>query len=145
MRIDGRWLRFPDGIERPVIDAHLLLPGGQLATLSLVIDTGADFTVLAYTVAQQLGAYVQPTPLKQSAIGVGGVVLMQALGVDLLFTATSGQQARLSGPIPVLAQPSSLEFSVLGRNALDLFELVYSRQRQILSLLTAPDTFVLTS
>jgi hypothetical protein len=144
MRIDGRWLRFPDGIERPVIDAHLLLSGGQLAALSLVIDTGADFTVLAYVVAQQLGAYVQPTPLKQSALGVGGVVLMQALGVDLLLTASSGQQARLSGPIPVLTSASSLEFSVLGRNALDLFDLVYSRQRQVIALLRAPDTFAFT-
>jgi hypothetical protein len=98
-------------------------------TLPLVIDTGADFTVLAYAVAQQLGAYVQPSPLKQSAIGVGGVVLMQVLSVDLLFTAPSGQQARLSGPIPVLTQASSLEFSVLRRNALDLFDLVYSPQR----------------
>jgi hypothetical protein len=53
------------------------------------------------------------------------MVLLQVLGVDLILTATSGQQARLSGPIPVLTQASSLEFSVLGRNALDLFDLVY--------------------
>src|SRR5437016_3279181 len=101
MHIEGRWLRFPDGVERPVIDGHLLLPGGQLAALPLVIDTGADFTVLAYSAAQQLAAYVQPAPLKQSAIGVGGAVLIEALGIDLILTATSGQQARLNGPIPV--------------------------------------------
>jgi hypothetical protein len=74
MRIEGRWLHFPDRVERPVIDSHLLLPGGQLVALPLVIDTGADFTVLAYAVAQQLEAYVQPAPLKQPAIGVGGMV-----------------------------------------------------------------------
>jgi hypothetical protein len=143
MRIEGRWLSFPGGVERPIIDGHLLLPGGQLASLPLVIDTGADFTVLAYDVAQQLAMYVQPAPLKQSAIGVGGAVLMQALGVDLILTATSGQQARLNGPIPVLSHPSSLEFSVLGRNGLDLFDFVYSRRRRTIALLTAPDTFTL--
>jgi len=38
MRIEGRWLRFPDGVERPVIEGHLRLPGGQFAAVSLVID-----------------------------------------------------------------------------------------------------------
>lgn len=144
MRIDGRWLSFPDGVERPVIDVHLLLPGGQQAALSLVIDTGADFTVLAHTVAQQLASYVQPVPFGQAAIGVGGTTPMLSLSVDLVFTSTSGQQARLSGPIPVLSSQSALEFSVLGRNAIDFFELVYSRQRGIIALLTSPDTFTLS-
>lgn len=143
MRIDGRWLSFPDGVERPVIDAHLLLPGGQLAALPFVVDSGADFTVLAHTVLQQLAPYVQPVPFGQVAVGVGGMTAMQALGVDLVLTAVSGQQARLNGPIPVLSSQAGLEFSVLGRNALDLFEFVYSRQRGIIALLTPPDTFTL--
>lgn len=144
MRIEGRWLRFPDGVERPVVDCHLLLPGGQLAALPLVLDTGADFTVLAYSTIQQLAPYVPPTPLSQGAVGVGGTVPMLAFGIDLILTAASGQQARLSGPIPVMSNPASLEFSVLGRNALDFFDLIYSRRRGIIALLTSPDTFSLT-
>ncbi|MBC8162791.1 MAG: hypothetical protein H7Z42_16395 [Roseiflexaceae bacterium] len=145
MRIDGRWFRFPDGIERPVVDAHLLLPGGQLAALSLVIDSGADFTVLTHTVIQQPAPYVQPIPFGQVAIGVGGTTAMQALSVDLVLTAISGQQARLSGPIPVLSSQSGLAFSALGRNAIDLFDLIYSQRRGLIALLTSPDTFTLSS
>jgi len=47
MRIDGRWMRSADGFERPVIDAHLLLPTRQLIAVSFLLDTGADMTIVS--------------------------------------------------------------------------------------------------
>src|SRR5262245_37303953 len=62
MRIEGRWLRGADGIERPVLDGYLAVPGGFRLALSFLIDTGADSTVLAPDVAQRLAGVAQPTP-----------------------------------------------------------------------------------
>src|SRR5258706_9665935 len=59
MRIEGRWLRFPDGVERPVIDAHLLLPTRQLIAVPFLLDTGADMTIVSYDVARSLAAFLQ--------------------------------------------------------------------------------------
>lgn len=93
MRIEGRWLAGTDG--------------GVLIPLSLLIDTGADLTVLSHSVAAQPDGVVQP--------------------VRTEFLA-----------------PGSLELSVIGRNLLDQFTLIYSRPQGTLLLLTPPDTFALS-
>ncbi|NJK81976.1 MAG: hypothetical protein HC914_19800 [Chloroflexaceae bacterium] len=60
--------------------------------------------------------------------------------VGLLFTGTDGRQVLLNGPIPTLAAPADPDLSVLGRDVLDRFALVYSRTRTIIALLTPPDS-----
>jgi hypothetical protein len=144
MRIDGRWLRCTDGIERPVVDVHLVLPTRQLAALPMLVDTGADFTILAYAVGQSLSAYLQTTPVNTTAQGIGGQIPTHMLNVRLLFTSMGGRQVMLNGPIPTFATPANPDFSVLGRDVLDRFELVYSRTRAIIALLISPDSFTLT-
>lgn len=57
MRIDGRWLVCDDGFERPFVPAHLLLPTRHLARIDLLLDTGADFTLLSYALGQSLAVY----------------------------------------------------------------------------------------
>lgn len=145
MRIEGRWLLCTDGIERPVIDIHLLLADGHLAALPILIDTGADSTVLSYTVVQSLAGYVQPTTPHITAQSVTGSIETSLLNVDIIFTATCGQQVKLKGPVPSFATPASVDLSVLGRDALDHFDLVYSRSQKLIVLLTHPDTFTLSS
>jgi hypothetical protein len=144
MRIEGRWLLCSDGIERPVIDVHLVLPTRQVAALPMLLDTGADFTILAYAAGQSLATYLQPTPASTTAQGIGGQFPTQMLNVGLLFTGTDGRQVMLNGPIPTLAAPANPDLSVLGRDVLDRFELVYSRTRSSITLLTPPDSFTIT-
>jgi hypothetical protein len=100
MRINGRWLLCADGIERPVFDVQLLLPSGQVATTPFLLDTGADLTIVAYGVAQQLAAYTTLTPSSNPAIGVGGATPTQLLAVDFVLTATDNKRVLLQGPIP---------------------------------------------
>jgi hypothetical protein len=141
MRIEGRWLTGADGVERPVFDGFIAAPGG----IQLAVSTGADVTVLAADVAQQLVAIVQPTPTTISVGGVGGIEQLHELAVDLLMPTTSGQRARIRGPLPIILTPGSLELSVIGRNLLDQFTLIYSRPQGTLLLLTPPDTFTLST
>lgn len=141
MRIEGRWIVGADGVERPVFDGVIALPDGRHLALSLLIDTGADLTVLAPSVAEQLAASVQPTPTETVVSGVGGTQRIYELAVDLLLPTTTGQRARIRGPLPVILEPDSLELSVIGRNLLDQFTLIYSQPHHTLLLLTPPDSF----
>ncbi len=143
MRLEGRWLAGADGVERPVFDGLLAAPGGVQVAVALLIDTGADLTVLAPAVAEQLVGIVQPTPTETVVGGVGGTQQVYELAVDLLLPTTTGQRARIRGPLPILLEPGSLELSVIGRNLLDQFTLIYSRPHHMLLLLTPPDTFTL--
>lgn len=141
MRIEGRWLAGADGVERPVVAGYLSAPDGRQVALNLLIDTGADSTILAPEAAQMLADSVQPVPLNATAAGVGGTLPMYELAVDLLLPTTSGQRARIHGPLPILLAPGSLELSVIGRNLLDQFTLIYSRPKGVLLLLTPPDKY----
>ena len=143
MRIEGRWLVGIDGVERPVFDGYLEVPSGIQLAVSLLIDTGADFTVLAPDVAQQFVSVVRPTPTSTTAGGIGGTQPVHELAVDLLLPTTSGQRARIRGPLPILLAPGSLELSVIGRDLLDQFALIYDRPQSVLLLLALPDTFAL--
>ncbi len=141
MRIDGRWVTGADGVERPIFDAVLLHSGGQRYPIQLVLDTGADFTLATYDVGQALAAAVlpQPGPVASSAGGTAPTLL---LDVTLAFTTTDGRLVGFRGPIPALAVPSLLDFSVLGRNAIDLLALAYDRPRGLLALVGPPDQVV---
>ncbi len=143
MRIEGRWLAGADGVERPVFDGMIAAPDGAQLTVSLLVDTGADITVLAPTVAEQLAASVQPVPTEMVVGGVGGTQQVYEIAVDLLLPTTSGQRARIRGPLPVILEPGSLDLSVIGRNLLDQFTLIYSRPQNTLLLLIPPDSFTL--
>lgn len=143
MRIKGKWQTGADGIARPVFEGYVATANGNQFPVTLLIDTGADLTVLAPTVAQQLAGMVQPTALDTTASGVGGTLQLHELAVDLLLPTTSGRRARIHGPLPVLLNSGSLEFSVLGRDVLDQFALIYARPQDELLLLIPPDTFLL--
>jgi predicted aspartyl protease len=143
MHIEGHWLADADGVERPVFHGVIVAPGGVQLAISLLVDTGADITVLAPAVAQQLSDIVQPTLTTTVAGGVGGTQQVYELAVDLLLPTTSGQRARIRGPLPVLLASGALDRSVIGRNLLDQFTLIYSRPQRLLLLLTPPDTFTL--
>ena len=138
MQIEGRWVIGAEGVERPVFDAVLLHGGGQRYPTQLVLDTGADFTLLTYDIGQALAATTlpQPGPIASSAGGTATTIL---LDVTLAFTTTEGRLVGLHGPVPALAIPSLLNFSVLGRNAIDLLALAYDRRRGLLALVGPPD------
>ncbi len=139
MRIEGRWLLGSDGVERPVVDGYISGSDGIQLPLSFLIDTGADLSILAPDVAQQLSGVDQPVLTSGTATGIGGSLPMYELAVDLLLPTKSGQRVRIHGPLPILLEPGSLELSVIGRDVLDQFTVVYSRSQDLILLLTPPD------
>ena len=54
MRINGEWLRFEDGIVRPVIRGEILGDNGLWVAAEFLVDTGADRTVISAPVLESL-------------------------------------------------------------------------------------------
>ena len=52
MRFNGEWLQCDDGIIRPVIRAEILTGDGGWRVFELLIDTGADRTVISANVTE---------------------------------------------------------------------------------------------
>jgi len=55
MRFNGRWFQCDDGVSRPVIRGEIQTANGDWEFLELLIDTGADRTVLSADVLGFLG------------------------------------------------------------------------------------------
>lgn len=142
MRIDGRWMVCSDGFERPIVPTHLLLPDGQTMPVPMLLDTGADFTFLTYTILQSLNDYVHAEQ-PPAASGVGGDMPIALVNVDLMLQTNTGKMLKFRGPIQAFASPTSFEISVMGRDVLDRFEIVYARSRNLIALITAPDSVVI--
>jgi hypothetical protein len=107
-----------------------------------LVDTGADFTVVSYTVAMALSTYFLPTLMPQ-AISMGGMNTIQLLDAGLVFLAADGRGYGFQGPIQALASPSTLALSVLGRDIIERFQLIYDRTQGNIVLLSPPDALPL--
>ncbi len=70
MRINGEWLSCEDQETRPVIRGEVLRANGSWRRLELLIDTGADRTVLSADVLLSSGL---PTSVAEHGFrGIGG-------------------------------------------------------------------------
>lgn len=126
------------GRRRPFVDAHLVFPTlGLAGRVPLLIDTGADTTLLAPTNALRLGIPLTQLPPGPLSAGVGGTmptVLAPAaitlgglnfpLTLPILAPATTSQ-AQVLSTIP----------SLLGRDILAYFALFFEQRTQRVLLL----------
>jgi hypothetical protein len=122
MRIDGEWLRFQDDEVRPVVRVWITAPDDSMVETVLLVDTGADRTVLTNEVIEALGA-----PLISPSVpvaGVGGMAATHHVDTDILFSLSDGRMARFQGPLTAFTNSSSLDISVLGRDILQWFVLI---------------------
>ena len=136
MLIKGDWLLCADGVTRPVVSVHVTVADGQRHRDHFLIDTGADGTVLSagFLKELQLPARLPPTGLALSGIGgKGSYVVVKA---TLEFTRGDGGLMLVRGEFPAFTDPAATEMSILGRDVLDIFDLIVSRRRNAVLLLT---------
>lgn len=123
--IRGRLSGYP-GRRRPFVEAQITIPSLSISgKIELLLDTGADSTLLGPMAALRLGIDVASLPRDIPTIGVGGTtptVWVEAtltmdshtLPIRLRILAPQiGQQQRALGAIP----------SLLGRDVLSRFAL----------------------
>jgi len=136
MQITGEWSVCDDGITRPTLLAKVQDAAGQFQEERFLIDTGADRTVLSARLLQQLGVPIQASPPSWQLQGVGGAGAFVTLPSVLEFIRDGGSSIHIRGTWAAFTSLTATDFSILGRDILDLFDLIVSRSRQEILLLT---------
>jgi len=115
-----------DGRARPYLNATLRLPAiGKQLDVRLLVDTGADRTILGPQDVARLGIDYAPLPRGQEVGGLGGRVDTRAIDASLVFDNVTVPVA-LTVLDPSAAQPIP---SILGRDVLAHFALFMDERR----------------
>jgi predicted aspartyl protease len=133
MRFNGHWFQCDDGVSRPVIRGEIQTASGDWEFLELLIDTGADRTVLTADVLGVLG--LPPTKAAGQIGGLGGIVQSVTVSTQMRLTRDDGVKAAFRSEYVACSDRDALDMSVLGRDILDMFALVVDRQQNVLALL----------
>jgi predicted aspartyl protease len=139
MRIDGEWFQCLDGDTRPVVRAEILLDNGTWLEIVLLVDTGADRTVLSAHIVQAFN--LLPSAGNRTIGGVGGIVEATILTTQIRLRRDDGSQVTFRGQFAALTAPDSLDMSVLGRDVLDRFTLIVDRAAELVVMLAGHHTY----
>ncbi len=133
MRFDGEWLECDDGIVRPVIRAEMLAGTGAWRAVELLVDTGADRTVISANVLATLNL---ETAQPQDRIGgVGGLVDSVNVQTQIRLTRDDRQKAVFRGNYAACTQHEALDMSVLGRDVLEMFAVIVDRRAEMVAII----------
>ena len=138
MLIVGKWLVCDDGITRPIVEAKVSVPDGPEHGGRFLVDSAADRTVFTAELLERLGAAGNHAAPGFGLAGIGGrspFVLVQAV---IEMTRDDGGPARFRGEFAAFTDPKATDLSILGRDVLDLLDVILSRRRGEV-LLLAPN------
>jgi predicted aspartyl protease len=105
--------------RRPFVSARFRFPAldNRLHPVELLVDTGADRTILSPVDARRLGIALANLPRGLPSTGIGGQVTTRSIEAILTINAFS---TPLTLPIPEMTRPIP---SLLGRDILSRFAL----------------------
>ncbi len=124
MLVAGRWHRCDDGVTRPLLRANVVAAGGRVVAEDLLIDSGADRTVLSATCLSHLQLPATDAPPGVALSGIGGHSEFVLVQTALELVRLDGGALRVRGEFACFTDPTATDFSVLGRDVLDLFDLI---------------------
>jgi predicted aspartyl protease len=132
MRVDGRWYRCPDSAIRPVFHVAVISADGTPVQRFFLVDTGADRTVFTRDLLDELGL-----PVIESLVpleGVGGRFGTVDVVAEIRFRRDDGGEVVVRNRCAAMTDPGALDMSVLGRDIIELFALVFDRSAKTLCL-----------
>jgi predicted aspartyl protease len=133
MRFDGLWERCEDGVVRPLLSAEVLSECDSWHSVAMLIDTGADRTVLSADVWKALN--MEPHETEVQIGGVGGFAEAVRVRTKLRLERSDGKLVTFRVEIAACLNAAVLDMSVLGRDIIDMFTLVADREGGVLTLL----------
>jgi hypothetical protein len=129
MRIAGEWRMCDDGITRPAAPAKVQAADGAFHVEYFLVDSCADRTVLSAALLGKLG-FTGTTPATGAALqGIGGVTAFVLLQTVMEFTSDDGAVGHVRGELAAFTDPAATDLSLLGRDVLDIFDVIVSRRR----------------
>ncbi|MCG8583277.1 MAG: aspartyl protease family protein [Pirellulales bacterium] len=141
MRFDGEWLQCDDGIVRPVIRAEILTGDSRWLGLELLVDTGADRTVISANVLESLGT--ETTAPRDRLGGVGGLVDSVLVDTQIRLSRDDGQRAVFRSNYAACTHHEALDMSVLGRDILDMFALIVDRKAEVVAMIGGQHSYAI--
>jgi predicted aspartyl protease len=122
MRIDGAWERCIDGVIRPIVRAEIMSADGTPIVTPLLIDTGADRTVLIWDVLSELQLpLLSPTHALE---GLGGEADSVDIQAEIRFNRREGGQVSFTIRCAAVTEAAALDMSLLGRDILNHFAVI---------------------
>ena len=143
MRFDGMWEACNDGVVRPLLLAEIQAQSGEWHGFEMLVDTGADRTVLSADVWKSLGLETSEPETKLG--GIGGLVEAVRLRVKLAFARDGGQMVIFRAEVAACVDDKLLDMSVLGRDIVEMFTLVADRRGNLLTLLGGNHSYSIQS
>ncbi len=126
-------------VHRPYVTVRVRSAAGVWVPLPLLIDTGADATVLDASCLLQMG--LNPGVLaEQTASGVGGKSAYVPFPTELRFESSEGTKV-FTGIIGIFTAPEACDTPMLGRDVLDSFRVIVDWGRKSILLLSAPHDY----
>jgi predicted aspartyl protease len=141
MRFDGEWIQCDDGIVRPVIRAEILAGEGRWRGFELLVDTGADRTVISANVLESLT--IETTAPQDRIAGVGGPVDSVSVNTQIRLSRDDGQKAVFRGDYAACRDHEALDMSVLGRDILEMFALIVDRRTDLVAMIGDPHSYTI--
>ncbi len=141
MRFNGEWIQCDDGIVRPVIRAEILTGEGQWRAFELLVDTGADRTVISANVLESLN--VQTTAPQDWIGGIGGLVDSVSMNTQIRLSRDDGQKAVFRGEYSACTNHEALDMSVLGRDILEMFALIVDRRADVVAIIGGQHSYAI--
>ncbi len=135
MRVIGTWRTCDDAVARPVLRGVLFGAQRQPLTEWFLIDTGADQTVLSGAACFRLGIPGRLPGSGYRLMGIGGASDFVLITTEVEFTGDDGRIVRVRGDFAAFTDPAATDFSVLGRDVLENFDLIVSRRKDEIWLL----------
>jgi len=141
MRFDGQWLQCDDDIVRPVIRAEILAGDDVWRALELLVDTGADRTVISANVLESLN--LQTSEPRGQIGGVGGLVDSVTVSTEIRFTRDDGRKTAFLADYAACTGHEALDMSVLGRDVLDMFAVVVDRRADVVTIVGGDHHYII--
>jgi hypothetical protein len=145
MEIAGKWLVCDDGFTLPVVRMMVHGVDETHKENHLLIDTGADRTAFNGELLKKLRLPSSEPPAQENLVGVGGSNRFVLVRTVLELTTIDGGSARLRGEFAAFPDPSAIDLSIIGRDILDLFDVILSRRRNEVRLLGTNHTYLVSS
>ena len=135
MEIAGRWIENEDGGIRPMVWVNVDGADGVRRSEFFLLDTGADQTVFSAGLFQMLQLPTVLPTLEHHLEGISGRTDFVLARMALLFDRSDGGTLRMEGTFGVFLRPEATDYSILGRDVLDHFDVIIRRQRADIRLL----------
>ena len=99
----------------------------------MLIDTGADRTVISANVLESLNG--QTTVAQDKIGGVGGLVNSVLVDTQIRLSREDGQKATFRSQYAACTEHEDLDMSVLGRDILEMFALIVDRRADVIAII----------